>query len=104
MCYNCFVQIKQGVKIMEIKKVLQKLNNQYFKSLKHFKKIYKNYGSLFKKRLKIFNTHFLEIISAIINNKTDTLNLYSNWVFLYLDDNERDELMALIDSTRTNHY
>ena len=88
---------------MEIKKVLQKLNNQYFKSFKRFEKIYKNFGFVFNEKLIDFNTDFLKIISTIINNKTDILDLNSNWVYIYATINEKNELRILIDSVPTNH-
>ena len=88
---------------MEIKKVLQKLNNQYFKSFKRFEKIYKNFGFVFNEKLIDFNTDFLKIISTIINNKTDILDLNSNWVYVYATANEKNGLRILIDSVPTNH-
>ena len=88
---------------METKKVLQKLNNQYFKSLKRFEKLYKNFGFVFNEKLIDFNTDFLKIISTIINNKTDILDLNTNWVYIYATTNEKNELRILIDSIPTNH-
>ena len=88
---------------MEKKEILQKLNNQYFKSFKRFEKIYKNFGFVFNEKLIDFNTDFLKIISAIINNKTDILDLNANWVYVYATDNEKNELRILIDGVPTNH-
>ena len=88
---------------MEIKKVLQKLNNQYFKSLKHFEKLYKDYGFVFHEKLIDFNTDYLRIISTIINNRTDILDLNANWVYVYATANEKNGLRILIDSVPTNH-
>ena len=88
---------------METKKILQKLNNQYFKSLKRFEKLYKNFGFVFNEKLIVFNNDFLKIISAIINNKTDILDLNVNWVYVYATTNEKNELRILIDSVPANH-
>ena len=98
-----YKQIKNCFKIMEKKEVLQKLNNQYFKSLKRFEKIHKNFGFVFNEKLIDFNIDFLKIISAIINNKTDILDLNVNWVYICATTNEKSELIILIDSIPTNH-
>ena len=101
--YTINVQIKGVYKIMEIKNILQKLNNQYFKSLKRFEKIYKNFGFVFNEKLIDFNTDYLKIISTIINNKTDILDLNTNWIYIYATINEKDELRILIDSVPANY-
>ena len=88
---------------MEKKEILQKLNNQYFKSFKRFEKLYKNFGFVFNEKLIDFNTDFLRIISAIINNRTDILDLNVNWVYIYATTNEKNQLRILIDSVPTNH-
>ena len=73
--YTINVQIKRGVQIMETKKILQKLNNQYFKSLKRFKKMCNFGGRYYKKEVKEFNSDYLKIISAVINHDTYDLDL-----------------------------
>ena len=88
---------------MEKKEVLQKLTNQYFKSLEHFEKIYKDYWFVFYEKLIDFNTDFLRIISTIINNRTDILDLNANRVYYYATADEKDEMRILIDSIPTNH-
>ena len=88
---------------MEKKEVLRKLNNQYFKSFKRFEKVYKNFGFVFNEKLIVFNNDFLKIVSAIINNKTDILDLDANWVYVYATVNEKNGLRILIDSVPTNH-
>ena len=88
---------------MEKKEVLRKLNNQYFKSFHRFEKIYKNFGFVFNEKLIDFNNDFLKIVSAIINNKTDILDLDANWVYVYATVNEKNGLRILIDSVPTNH-
>ena len=65
----------RGVKIMEIKKVLQKLNNQYFKSLKRFEKAYRLNDTYYAEKLKEFNNDYLKIVSAVINHDTYGLDL-----------------------------
>ena len=95
-------KLKRGVKIMEIKKILQKLNNQYFKSLKRFEHVY-FYMSNFDEQVKKFNDNFLNLMSAVINNKTDNLDLNANLVYIYATTNEKNELRILIDSIPTNH-
>ena len=88
---------------MEIKNILQKINNQYFKSFKRFEKIYKNFGFVFNEKLIDFNTDFLRIISTIINNKTDILDLNTNQVYIYATTNKKNELRILINSIQTNN-
>ena len=88
---------------MEIKNILQKLNNQYFKSLKRFEKFYKNFGFVFDEKLIDFNTDYLSIISTIINNKTDILDLNTNWIYIFASFNEKNKLRILIDSVPANH-
>ena len=88
---------------MEKKEVLQKLTNQYFKSLEHFEKLYKEYGFVFYERLIDFNTDFLKMISTIINNRADILDLNTNRIYYYATPNEKNEMRILIDSIPTNH-
>ena len=86
---------------MEIKNILQKLNNQYFKSLKRFEHSY-HFMPNFDERVKKFNNEFLNLMSAVINNKTD-LDLNANLVYIYATINEKNELRILIDSIPANH-
>ena len=88
---------------MEKKEVLQKLTNQYFKSLERFEKLYKEYGFVFYERLIDFNTDFLKMISTIINNRADILDLNTNRIYYYATPNEKNEMRILIDSIPTNH-
>ena len=87
---------------MEIKNILQKINNQYFKSLKRFEHVY-FYMLNFDERVRKFNNEFLNLVSAIINNKTDNLDLNANLVYIYATTNEKNELRILLDSIPTNH-
>ena len=77
MCYNVVVQIIRGVKIMEIQNILQKLNNQYFKSLKRFEKAYRLNDTYYSKKLKEFNDDYLKLVSAVINHDIRDLDLSS---------------------------
>ena len=86
---------------MEIKNILQKLNSQYFKSLKRFEHVY-FYMPNFDERVRKFNNEFLNLMSAIINNKTDNLDLNANLVYIYATTNEKNELRILLDSIPTN--
>lgn len=87
---------------MEKKEVLQKLNNQYFKSLKRLGKQYKGFWFIPRKKLIDFNNDFLKIVSAIINNKTDILYLDINQIYIYATINEKSEIRILLDSIPTN--
>ena len=71
-------KINRGVKIMELKEVLNLLNNQYFKSLKRFEKMYSLSETFFKVELKKFNNDYLKLVSAVINCDTYDLNLNTN--------------------------
>ena len=87
---------------MEKKETLQKLTNQYFKSLEHFEKLYKEYGFVFYERLIDFNTDFLRIVSTIINNRPDVLDLNANRIYYYATADEKNELKKIIDSIIAN--
>ena len=88
---------------MEIKNILQKLNNQYFKSLKRFEKMYNLNETFFKEKLKKFNSDYLKLVSAVINHDTYSLDLTTNWVYICATINEKNELRILIDSVPTNN-
>ena len=88
---------------MEKKEVLKKLNNQYFKSLKRFEKMYNLSETFFKVELKKFNNDYLKLVSAVINSDTYDLDLSTNWVYICATINEKSELRILIDSVPTNH-
>ena len=88
---------------MEIKKVLNLLNNQYFKSLKRFEKAYRLNDTYYAEKLKDFNSDYLKIISAVINHDTYGLDLSTKWLYIYATINEKNEIRILIDSIPTNH-
>ena len=83
---------------MENKNILQKLNSQYFKSLKRFEKTYWLNDTYYTKKLEEFNSDYLKIISAVINHDTYGLDLSSNWIYACATINEKNELRMLIDS------
>ena len=89
---------------MEIKKILQKLNNQYFKSLKRFEKVYKKIN-LYSNGIKTFNEGYLKAISAVLSGDANDIrvSLCSSLVYIYATINEKDELRTLIDNIPTNH-
>ena len=78
---------------MEKKEVLQKLNNQYFKSFKRFQNTY-SFMSDFNKRVKKFNDEFLKIISAVLSGDVNEIraSLYSSWIYICATLNEKDKL------------
>ena len=88
---------------MEIKKVLQKLNNQYFKSLKRFEKAHRLNDTYYAEKLKEFNNDYLKIVSAVINHDTYGLDLSTKWLYICATINEKNELRILIDSVPANH-
>ena len=83
---------------MENKNILQKLNNQYFKSLKRFKKMCKFAERCYEKELKEFNDDYLKIISAVINHDTYSLDLSTKWIYVCATLNEKNEIRILINS------
>ena len=83
---------------MENKNILQKLNNQYFKSLKRFEKAYRLNDTYYAETLKEFNDDYLKIISAVINHDTYGLDLSTKWIYTCATINEKNEIRILIDS------
>ena len=83
---------------MENKNILQKLNNQYFKSLKRFEKAYHLNDTYYAKKFEEFNSDYLKIISAVINKNTYNLDLNSNRVYISATISEKNEIRILIDS------
>ena len=86
---------------MEKKEILQKLNNQYFKSLKRFEKSF-SCRSDFEDEINDFNNDYLKIISAVLNNDTYGLNLNTNFIYICATINEKNGIRILIDSIPTN--
>ena len=83
---------------MENKNILQKLNSQYFKSLKRFKKMCKFAERRYEKEVKEFNDDYLKIISAVINHDTYDLDLSNKWLYACATINEKNKIRILIDS------
>ena len=86
-------KIKRGVKIMEIKKFLRILNNQYFKSLKRFKKTCSNMEG-FKQKVRDFNNRFLNLLSAVLKGDVSQIhiNLYRSLVYIWATSNEKKKI------------
>ena len=78
---------------METKKVLNLLNNQYFKSLKRFENVYKKI-SLYNEGLKDFNEEYLKLIGAVLNGDVNEIRavLYGSLLYIYATLNEKDKL------------
>ena len=80
-------------KIMELKKVLNLLNNQYFKSFKRFQNAY-SFMPDFNERVKKFNEDYLNIISAVLSGDVEQIrtSLRGNSVYYWATYNEKDKL------------
>ena len=94
---------------MEIKKVLNLLTNQYYKSFKRFEKYY-SFSSNFNEKVKRFNEGYLKLTSAVLNSSSaDKIraNLHNSLVYAWATDNERVKLdeelyWNILTLTRTN--
>ena len=78
---------------MDIKKALNLLNNQYFKSFKRFENVYKNIR-LYSKGLKDFNEGFLKITGAVLTGDVNDIRaaLYGSLFYIYATLSEKDKL------------
>ena len=78
---------------MEKKEVLQLLNSQYFKSFKRFEKVY-SLMSDFSKQVKSFNSGYLKLISAVLNDDVSEIrvSLHKSLVYIYATLSEKDKL------------
>ena len=78
---------------MEIKKVLNLLTNQYFKSFKRFENTY-SFMSDFSKQVKRFNSGYLNLISAVLSGDVNEIrvSLYSSMFYICATVNEKDKL------------
>ena len=78
---------------MEIKKILNLLNNQYFKSLKRFQSVYKKIN-LYNKGLKTFNEGYLKLIGAVLSGDVNEIrvSLHSSLVYIHATNNEQCKL------------
>ena len=86
-------KIKGVYKIMETKKILNLLTNQYFKSLKRFENVYKKIN-LYSKGLKDFNESYLKLIGAVLSGDTNEIrvSLYGSLFYIYATLNEKERL------------
>ena len=78
---------------MEIKKVLNLLTNQYFKSLKRFEIVYKKIN-FYKQGLKTFNEDYLKVISAALSGDTNDMrvSLYGSLFYIYATISEKEKI------------
>ena len=80
---------------MEIKKVLNLLTNQYFKSFKRFENAY-GFMRNFNEQVKDFNNNFSKLISTVLNGDVNEIRaaLYGcgSWLYIYATRNEKDKL------------
>ena len=78
---------------MDIKKALNLLNNQYFKSLKRFENVYKKIN-LYSKGLKDFNEEYLKLAGAVLNGDVNDIRaaLYGSLFFIYATLSEKEKL------------
>ena len=78
---------------MELKRALNLLNNQYFKSFKRYEKSY-YYMSDFDERVKEFNEGYLKLVSAVLSGDPDQIraNLFHSLFYIRATINEQDKL------------
>ena len=78
---------------MEIKKVLNLLTNQYFKSFKRFENAYSSMSD-FNKQVKDFNSRYLKLISAVLSGDANEIriSLYSSLLYIHATLNEKSKL------------
>ena len=81
-------------KILELKKTLNLLTNQYFKSFKRFEKAYSSVSD-FNILVKGFNSDFLNLLSAVLSSgDSDDIraNLHESLVYAWATITEKDKL------------
>ena len=78
---------------MEIKKVLNLLTNQYFKSFKRFENSY-SFMPDFSERVKDFNKRYLKLIGAVLSGDANEIRvvLYGSLIYIYATTNEKEKL------------
>ena len=78
---------------MKTKKILNLLNNQYFKSLKRFENVYKKIN-LYNKGLKTFNEGYLKLISAVLSGDANDMrvSLHRSLLYIHATLSEKDKL------------
>ena len=81
-------------KILELKKTLNLLTNQYFKSFKRFEKAYSSVSD-FNILVKGFNSDFLNLLSVVLSSGgSDDIraNLHESLVYAWATITEKDKL------------
>ena len=78
---------------MDLKKVLNLLTNQYFKSLKRFEDVYKKIN-LYSEELKVFNEGYLKLIGAVLSGDINDIRaaLHGSWFYICATFNEKERL------------
>ena len=78
---------------MQIKKVLNLLTNQYFKSFSRFERVY-SFMPNFNERVKDFNDGYLKLVGAVLNGDANEIRLvlHGSWLYIYATVNEKDKL------------
>ena len=86
-------KIKGVYKIMEIKKVLNLLSNQYAKSFKRFENDF-SFMSNFSEQVKDFNKGYLNLISAVLSGDVEQIrvSLYGSMFYINATLNEQKKL------------
>ena len=78
---------------LELKKAVNLLANQYFKSFKRFESA-RSYMSNFNEQVEKFNQEYLNLISAVLNSDTDEIyaNLHNSLMYVWARSSEQAKL------------
>ena len=78
---------------MELKKVLNLLNNQYCKSLKRYENAY-HFMRDFDQQLKRFNSDYLKLIGAVLSGDANEIrvDLRRSLLYIHATFNEKSKL------------
>ena len=78
---------------LELKKAVNLLANQYFKSFKRFESA-RSYMSNFNEQVEKFNQEYLNLISAVLNADTDKIyaNLHESLMYVWASSSEQSKL------------
>ena len=78
---------------MELKRALNLLNNQYFKSFKRYEHSY-SFMPDFDEQVKEFNQDYLNLISAVLSGNSDDIraNLFHSLLYISATINEQGNL------------
>ena len=79
--------------ISELKKALNLLANQYFKSFKRFESA-RSYMSNFNEQVEKFNQGYLNLTSAVLNGNTDEIyaSLHESLMYTWANNSEQVKL------------